>query len=185
MQQLFESREKSSQNGNNFEKNRILRAGVEKVLVLYAVFINILIVMEMKALKIWRIALTLLVAFSIVSCDKELPDGRWSPMKWVLEEPTQSDANNYSISATGGEFVFFCKNYSSPWLSNAMSNGVYFYPYDNAHRMITTDWFKAEIDGNVLKVVFEANDTAEQRPLQLTVTAGDVFHGFTFKQLAE
>ena len=141
--------------------------------------------MEMKALKIWRIALTLLVAFSIVSCDKELPDGRWSPMKWVLEEPTQSDANNYSISATGGEFVFFCKNYSSPWLSNAKSNGVYFYPYDNAHRMITTDWFKAEISGNMLKVVFKANDTAELRPLQLTVTAGDIFFEFTFKQLAE
>ncbi len=51
--------------------------------------------------------------------------------------------------------------------------------------MITTDWFKAEIDGNVLKVVFEANDTAEQRPLQLTVTAGDIFFEFTFKQLAE
>lgn len=141
--------------------------------------------MEMKVLKTWRIVLTLLVVLSIVSCNKDLPDGNTSPMEWVLEESVPSYANNYSVSATGGEFVFFCKNYSSPWLSNAKSNGVYFYPYDNAHRMITTDWFKAEIDGNVLKVVFEANDTAEQRPLQLTVTAGDIFFEFTFKQLAE
>lgn len=141
--------------------------------------------MEMKVLKTWRIVLTLLVVLSIVSCNKDLPDGNTSPMEWVLEESVPSYANNYSVSATGGEFVFFCKNYSSPWLSNAKSNGVYFYPYDNAHRMITTDWFKAEIDGNVLKVVFEANDTAEQRPLQLTVTAGDIFFEFTFKQLAD
>ncbi len=141
--------------------------------------------MEMKALKTWRIVLTLLVVLSIVSCNKDLPDGNMSPMEWVLEESVPSYANNYSIPASGCELVFFCKNYSSPWLSNAKSNGVYFYPYDNAHRMITTDWFKAEIDGNVLKVVFEANDTAEQRPLQLTVTAGDIFFEFTFKQLAE
>lgn len=143
--------------------------------------------MEMKVLKTWRIVLTLLVVLSIVSCNKDLPDGNTSPMEWVLEESVPSYANNYSVSATGGEFVFFCKNYSSPWLSNAKSNGQYFYPDtgNNSPRTITTDWFKAELSGNVLKVVFKANDTAEQRSLQLTVTAGDIFFEFTFKQLAD
>ena len=107
--------------------------------------------MEMKALKTWRIVLTLLVVLSIVSCNKDLPDGSMSPMEWVLEESVPSYANNYSIPASGCELVFFCKNYC----------------------------------GNVLKVVFKANDTAEQRPLQLTVTAGDIFFEFTFKQLAD
>lgn len=143
--------------------------------------------MEMKALKIWRIVLTLLVVLSIVSCNKDLPGGNMSPMEWVLEESVPSYANNYSIPASGCELVFFCKNYSSPWLSNAKSNGQYFYPDtgNNSPRTITTDWFKAEISGNILKVVFKANDTAEQRPLQLTVTAGDIFFEFTFKQLAD
>jgi phosphate transport system substrate-binding protein len=50
--------------------------------------------------------------------------------------------------------------------------------------MITTGWFKAEISGNKLKVVFEANKTAEERPLQLTVTAGDIFYTLKFIQLA-
>ncbi len=108
-------------------------------------------------------------------------------MEWVLEVPVPSYANNYSIPASGRELVFVCKNYSSPWLSNAKSNGVYFYPDagNNTPQTIATDWFKAEIGGNVLKVVFKANDTAKQRPLQLTVTAGDIFYEFTFKQLAE
>ncbi len=52
------------------------------------------------------------------------------------------------------------------------------------HHTITTVWFKAEISGNKLKVVFEANETAEERPLLLTVTAGDIFYTFKFMQLA-
>ena len=47
-----------------------------------------------------------------------------------------------------------------------------------------TDWFKAEISGNKLKVVFEDNDTKEERLLQLIVTVGDTFYTFRFKQFA-
>ena len=67
-----------------------------------------------------------------------------------------------------------------------MSNGEYFYPPREANdfHTITTDWFKAEMSGNKLKVVFKANETAENRTLQLTVTAGDIFYTFKFKQLA-
>ena len=140
----------------------------------------------MKTMKIWRLAFAMLAAFSLASCSIDDPDGKWNPMVWKAEVPVQITDGNYTVSATGGEFTFSCQNYSSPWIENAMSNGEYFYPprESNDYHTITTDWFKAEISGNKLKVVFEANDTAEERPLQLAVTAGDIFHTFKFKQFA-
>ncbi len=137
-------------------------------------------------MKIWRLAFAMLAAFSLASCSIDDPDGKWNPMVWKAEVPVQITDGNYTVSATGGEFTFSCQNYSSPWIENAMSNGEYFYPprESNDYHTITTDWFKAEISGNKLKVVFEANDTAEERPLQLAVTAGDIFHTFKFKQFA-
>ena len=88
--------------------------------------------------------------------------------------------------ANGTEFTFSCQNYSSPWIDNAVSNGEYYYPprEANDYHTISADWFKVEISGNKLTVVFEANNTAAERPLQLTVTAGDIFYTFKFKQPA-
>ena len=140
----------------------------------------------MKTMKIWRIAFAMLAAFSLASCNSDDPDGLWDPMVWKAEVPVQTTNGIYNVSATGGEFTFSCRNYSSPWIENAMSNGKHFYhPYElDDYHTVTTDCFKAEISGNKLKVVFEANDTAEERPLQLTVTAGDIFYTFNFKQFA-
>ena len=85
---------------------------------------------------------------------------------------------------TGG----FCSQcgHSSPWIENAVSAGEYHYPprEANDYHTITADWFKAEIKGNQLKVTFEDNETAKERPLELTVTAGDIFHTFKFIQYA-
>ena len=141
----------------------------------------------MKTIKIWRIMFMTLAVFSLASCSSDDPDGKWDPMVWKAEMPVQTTDGIYNVSATGGEFTFSCRNYSGPWMSEAVSNGEYFYPprESNDYHTITTDWFKAEISGNKLKVVFEANDTAEERPLQLTVTAGDIFHTFKFKQFAK
>ena len=94
--------------------------------------------------------------------------------------------NVYNVSAAGTELTFACQNYSKPWIADALFNGKYYFPPRelNDYRTITVDWFKAEISGNKLKVVFEANQTAEERPIQLTVTAGDCFYTFKFKQFA-
>lgn len=107
-------------------------------------------------------------------------------MEWEADVPVQITDGVYIFSETGTEFTFSCRNYSSPWIENAMSNGEYFYPPREANdfHTITTDWFQAEMSGSKLKVVFKANETAENRTLQLTVTAGDIFYTFKFKQLA-
>ena len=123
---------------------------------------------------------------SLVSCDREDPVGKWDPMDWEAEGPVQITDNVYNVSAAGTELTFSCQNYAYPWIAEAMFNGKYYFPplELNDYRTITVDWFKAEISGNKLKVVFEANQTAEERPIQLTVTAGDCFYTFKFKQFA-
>ena len=138
----------------------------------------------MKTMKIWRLALAMFAAFSLASCSSDDPDGKWDPMAWKVEVPVQTTDGVYNVSEKGSEFTFSCLNYSQPWMENAMSNGEYYYPprEANDYQTITNDWFKAEITGNKLIVVFEANETMEERTLQLTVTAGDIFYTFKFKQ---
>ena len=141
----------------------------------------------MKTMKSWRIILVMTVAIlSLVSCDREDPVGKWDPMDWEAEGPVQITDNVYNVSAAGTELTFSCQNYAYPWVAEVKLNGKYYFPplELNDYRTITVDWFKAEISGNKLKVVFEAHETAEERPIQLTVTAGDCFYTFKFKQFA-
>ena len=127
-----------------------------------------------------------IITISLASCSSDDPDGKWDSMAWEAEVPVLKTDGVYAVPANGTEFTFSCQNYSSPWIENAVSNGEYYYPprEANDYHTILADWFKAEISGNKLTVVFEANETAEERPLQLTVTAGDIFYTFKFMQLA-
>ena len=133
-----------------------------------------------------HIVFMMLSAVFLASCSSDEPDGKWDPMIWKTEVPTQATKSVYTVSATGSEITFLCRNYSSPWIANAVSEGEYYYPprEANNYHTITADWFKAEIKGNLLKVTFEGNETAKERPLELTVTAGDIFHTFKFIQYA-
>lgn len=140
----------------------------------------------MKPMKILRLALVMLAASCFASCNLDDPDGKWDPMKWKADVPVQTTDGVYTIRAVGEELTFSCRNYSSPWIASAVSNGEYFYPPREANdfNTITTDWFRAETSGNKLNVVFEANETTSERRLELTVTAGDIFYTFKFKQFA-
>jgi len=141
----------------------------------------------MKTIKIWRIILVMtVVVLSFNSCSNDDPYGKWDSMVWKAEVPVLTTDGVYTASANGAEFTFSCQNYSSPWVENAVFNGEYYYPprEANNYHTISADWFKIEISGNILKVVFEANETAEEKPLQLTVTAGDIFYTFKFKQVS-
>ena len=138
-------------------------------------------------MKIYACIMMMLAAFSLTSCDIESKDGDWDPMVLKAEVAVQTTDGVYHVSETGGEYTFSCRNYSAPWMEWAESNGEYYYPPrdKNDYHTITADWFKAEMNGNKLKVVFEGNDTNAERMLQLTVTAGDIFYTFVFKQKPE
>lgn len=141
----------------------------------------------MTYMKIWRNIVVMLVAvLSFNSCSDD-PVGKWDSMVWDLESPVQTTDGVYNVSANATVLSFSCQNYSSPWIENAESDGEYYFPPREAddYYTISADWFKAEIKGNQLKVYFETNETEEERPLQLTVTAGDIFYTFKFKQVAD
>lgn len=132
---------------------------------------------------ICAIAFLVFAAASITSCGDD-EDGDWDPMVWKAEMPVQKTDGVYIVPAKGAVISFSCLNYSHPWMGNASSAGEYYYPprEANDYHSITADWFKAEISGKKLKVTFEGNETKGERPLELTVTAGDIFHTFKFRQ---
>ena len=137
-------------------------------------------------MKLWRIAFMMLAAFSLASCSSD-KDGDWDSMVWKADVPVVYTTDGiYEVSADGGTLTFTCKNYSSPWIEYATSGENQYYPprENNDFHIITTDWFKAEMVGRKLNVTFETNKDDHVRPLELTVTAGDIFYTFKFKQFA-
>ncbi len=141
---------------------------------------------ESRMRVIYAICFVLLGCFALTSCIIEEPDGKWDSMVWKAEEPVQKTDGIYTISASGSVITFSCGNYSSPWIENAESEGEWYFPprEENNYHTIKADWFNVEMRGNKLKVTFERNETPMERPLKLTVTAGDIFYTFNFKQFA-
>ena len=115
------------------------------------------------------------------------PDGLWDKMKWYAEVPVNKASDGtYIVSADGETLSFICKNYSYSWLSFITCNGkaIYSITVDDDYHSFSTDWLKVEIEGRRLVIVFEANETDEDKLLDVDVTAGDIFYKFKFKQLA-
>ena len=123
---------------------------------------------------------------AILGCSSTDLDGDWEPMKWQPEGKIVSNDGVYSIEAQGTTITFLCSNYKSPWMSDAISNGTYFLPEheENDNKNIRGDWFSATLTGNRLTLIFTENLSTE-RSMQLTVTAGDIFYTFYFKQLGK
>ena len=128
---------------------------------------------------------------TLTSCNSDEYDGDWDDMIWKTEVKATEQDGTYLVAATGGELTFSCKNYQHPWISEALYAGEYYNPdvqddeYHTINRQkLTLDWFKAEITGNLLKVTFAPNQEATEKPILLTVTAGDIFYTFYFKQSA-
>ena len=146
----------------------------------------------MKKLKIRQIIMAITATITLASCsDIVEPEGKWDPMIWKTEVKATKQDGAYMVPATGGELTFSCKNYQHPWISDAKYAGGYQEPDvqdDEYHtinwKKLTLDWFKAEITDNLLKVTFEPNQEATEKPIKLTVTAGDIFYTFIFKQSA-
>ena len=106
-------------------------------------------------------------------------------MAWKAEVPVVITSDGiYDVSVDGGKITFVCQNYSSPWIECATSGESRYYPprETNDYHTITADWFKAEIVGNKLSVTFDSNKDYNVRSLELSVTAGDIFYTFKFKQ---
>ena len=108
-------------------------------------------------------------------------------MKWEAVSGQKVQNGTYQISADGETITFTCKNYESPWISDAISGKECYYPNleIDEYKKIESDWFLATMSGNQLRITFEPNNTGEDRALELCVTGGDIFYTFKFKQKAE
>ena len=136
-------------------------------------------------MKIWRIAFAMLAAISLASCSSE--DGDWDPMVWKAEVPVQTTDKVYNVSEDGETIIFSCLNYSKPWFSKAEVDGEPILPPymdEIGYGLIYGENFRAEIHGNKLSIEFKPNKTAQTTNTSITVTAGDIFYTFRFKQFA-
>ena len=123
----------------------------------------------MKTMKIWRNIFMMLAAFSLASCSSESKDGDWDPMVWKAEVPVQTTDKVYNVSEDGETIIFSCLNYSMDEIGYGLIYG---------------ENFRAEIHGNKLSIEFKPNKTAQTTNTSITVTAGDIFYTFRFKQFA-
>ena len=139
----------------------------------------------MKTMKIWRIAFAMLAAISLASCSSE--DGDWDPMVWKAEVPIQTTDKVYNVSGDGETITFSCLNYSKPWFAGAEVDGEPILPPlmdEIGYGLIYGENFRAEIHGNKLSIEFKPNKKAQATNTSITVTAGDIFYTFRFKQFA-
>ena len=143
----------------------------------------------MRTMKIWRNILMMCAAMlSLASCSSESKDGDWDPMVWKTEVPVVKTTDGiYEVSADGATFTFSCRNYSKPWFSGAEVDGEPILPPymdEIDYGLIYGENFRAEIHGNKLSIEFKPNKTAQTTNTSITVTAGDIFYTFRFKQFA-
>lgn len=135
------------------------------------------------------LVVTLLVAFFLGACSKD--DGDWTPMRWKTSVVKEKDGK-IAVPTQGGSYVFVCTNYNKPWMSNLKEiidgkETYYNIRWDDnldSNHSITSPWLTAQWNANTLTVTVEPNETGKEREMDVTVTAGDIFYTFTFKQAA-
>lgn len=132
------------------------------------------------------LATTLLSSITLSSCTKD--DGDWDPMRWRTEVKTVKDEGIrlVQVPAEGGTYVYKCKNYNRFWIADVTEeeNGikkVYYHDTDDMNKCSSpaTD---VNITDNTLTVTIKPNDTKKTRYVEVTVTAGDIFDTFKYKQ---
>ena len=142
----------------------------------------------MRTMKLWRNILVMTAAMlSLASCSSDEKDGDWDPMVWKAEVPVQVTDGIYDVSADCGTLTFTCRNYSKPWFAGAEVDGEPILPPlmdEIGYGLIYGENFRAEIHGNKLSIEFKPNKKAQATNTSITVTAGDIFYTFRFKQFA-
>lgn len=137
------------------------------------------------------------LALCTSACEFTAAEGDWEPMKWTSTVKKSADTNGreyVSVPKEGGTYVFICKNYGGFWLSDAKAtqNGATVSYVtggeektdDDAWTHISAVWADVRASGRYLTVVFQPNDSGMERTFSVTVTGGDIFDYFNFKQSA-
>ena len=130
------------------------------------------------------LATTLLSSIALSSCSKD--DGDWDPMKWRTEVKTVKDNGTrlVQVPSKGGTYVYKCRNYNGFWLSDIKEteDGSTKVHYNTDRHYFSSPVTDVNITGNTLTVTIKPNETKKTRYVEVTVTAGDIFDTFKYKQ---
>ena len=137
------------------------------------------------------------LAVSSSLCTHDEPLGKWPKMEWVDHSGLSKNGDVYLVPSSGGTYTFSCVNYSSPWLSSAEDDDGVLWPgmkvtedgdtllsYDNIDWFyISGSWYEAQCCKSDFSLsVAPLADGITSRELCVTVTAGDIFDTFRFRQ---
>lgn len=125
----------------------------------------------------YRKLILLAISIILAACSRE--DGDWDPMEW------DNRLDNTEVAAKGGSYSTTCKNYPSFWIGDIMENGQYVEITDPKLQTADGGWYVVSINGKKATFVFHANDSGTERTASVTLTAGDTFYTFRFKQKAQ
>ena len=133
------------------------------------------------------LCIALICTLYLTSCSKE--DGDWEPMKWKTTATTAKDGYIY-VDSDGGTFVFQCRNYSRPWMADVVQTedekSVRYNPPETDgktdFKKIETTWLTSACENNTVTVKIQPTTAPHYRTMHVTVTAGDIFFTFKFKQ---
>ena len=124
------------------------------------------------------------VALCLTACTSESKVGEWDPMKWKVVTPMAKAKNGaYNVPSSGSTFSVVCRNYAGFWFSGVDGKNIEWYGKDIYQ--LDYEQFSAQIQKNKLTIDFKANESTQERNITISVTAGDVFDTFRFKQLAQ
>ncbi len=139
-----------------------------------------MITSKLSRLFIILVAIALLAA---ASCGDE-PDGKWAKMKWTNVDNMTNQQGVYIIPQEGGTYTFLCRNYEHPWIELVTIDGIRQDIDNESRRSYNGEWVGVEFEGNALHLTAKQLPAdVEERHIDVTVTAGDIFDIFHFKQV--
>ena len=132
------------------------------------------------------IALCFLCSTAFIGCVEE--DGKWAPIQ-ITVNGNRCKSSTYKVSADGGEYKIYSKNYGELWLNAVKEGDSRVWPeeydwsnYKNIH--LTKEWYEIQYDssGNIVVNIKAKEKTDNSRTLRFEVECGDAFGSITLLQ---
>lgn len=133
------------------------------------------------------IALCMLCSFAFIGCGDPV-DGDWDPIQ-ITVNGERCKTSTYKVSADGGEYCIYSKNYGGLWLNAVSENGTVVWPEnydwsDYVNIYLTKDWYEVTYDknGNIVVIIHAKEKSVPSRTLTFSVECGDAFGSITLLQ---
>ncbi len=134
------------------------------------------------------LALYLLCSIVCTGCDVVEEDGKWDPIQ-ITVNGDRCKSSTYKVSADGGVYKIYSKNYGELWLIAVTENSNRVWPEDNDWSNyksihLTKEWYEIQYDinGNIVVSINAKEKSSASRELTFKVECGDAFGSITLFQ---